>query len=101
MTLQIQTFLSTHSPEDAKSLLGISHKHHPAFPNLVMFNYSQIDSRMKERIVQECRGIILDQSNHWSVVCRPYDKFFNLGEPLAAVIDWPSARVYEKLDGPS
>ncbi len=99
MKLQIQTFLATHSPEDAKSLLGIFHKRHPAFPNLLMFSYSQIDSPMKERIVQECRGIILDQSRDWAVVSRPYDKFFNLGEPLAAPIDWPSARVYEKLDG--
>lgn len=54
---------------------------------------------MGESIVQECRGIILDESKDWSVVCRGFDKFFNLGEGHAADIDWATAHVQEKLDG--
>jgi hypothetical protein len=64
-----------------------------------MLKYSQINSPMAEPIVQQCRGIILDEARDWAVVSYPFDKFFNYGEPNAAKIDWPSAKVFEKLDG--
>src|SRR5688572_22229350 len=54
---------------------------------------------MHEPVVQECRGLIVDEAEAWRVVCRAYDKFFNVGEPNAAAIDWATARVYDKLDG--
>jgi len=49
--------------------------------------------------VQECRGLILDEAANWTVVARPFDKFFNDGEGHAADLDWFTARVQEKLDG--
>jgi hypothetical protein len=67
------------------------------YPELVLFKYG-IDARFSRPVVRECRGLILD-SRDWSIVARPYDKFFNLREELAADIDWETARVYEKLDG--
>jgi hypothetical protein len=79
--------------------LGIAVKRHRELPHLVLFKYNQITSPMAHPIVQECRGVILDESEGWRVVARPYDKFFNAGEPHAAALDWRSARVYEKLDG--
>lgn len=54
---------------------------------------------MHEKIVQECRGIILDENDNWRVVSRAFDKFFNYQESLAAEIDWSTAKVQEKLDG--
>jgi hypothetical protein len=54
---------------------------------------------MHEPVVHECRGLILDEADAWRVVSYPFRKFFNYGEPHAAPIDWPTARVYEKLDG--
>ncbi len=54
---------------------------------------------MEEKIVQQCRGLILDESSNWRVVARPYDKFFNIEEQRAAKIDWSTAKVFEKLDG--
>lgn len=33
------------------------------------------------------------------ILCHPYNKFWNLGESLAASIDWSTARVQDKLDG--
>jgi hypothetical protein len=39
-------------------------------------------------MVQECRGLILDTKNNWSVVALPYTKFFNYADPHAAEIDW-------------
>lgn len=77
---------------------SIDVKYHGLYPNLVTLKYSMIDSPMSIPIVQECRGIILNQKD-WSVVAWPFKKFFNYGESLAAPIDWTSARVLEKLDG--
>ncbi len=99
MRLEVQKFLATGTLADLELQYGIGAKRHPRYPNLVMLKYSQINAPMGERIVQECRGIILDESNDWSVVSRPYNKFFNSGEGHAAPIDWSSARVYEKVDG--
>lgn len=77
----------------------IAAKRHREFPNLVMLKYSQIESPMGEPIVQECRGLILDEADDWRVVSYPYRKFFNHGEGHAAAIDWDTGRVFEKLDG--
>lgn len=54
---------------------------------------------MGETIVQQCRGLIVDESDDWAIVSHPFDKFFNVGEINASTIGWHSARVYEKLDG--
>jgi hypothetical protein len=78
---------------------SIAVRRHPKFDELVMLKYDQIHSPMAEPVVQACRGIILDESRDWAVVCHSFDKFFNEGEPLAAPIDWNSACVFEKLDG--
>jgi hypothetical protein len=74
-------------------------RRHARHPNLLSLKYNQVFSPMHERVVQECRGLILDEADGWRVVCRSYDKFFNLGEPNAPQLDWPTARVFEKLDG--
>jgi hypothetical protein len=82
-----------------KSEFGISYRFHQTFPNLVLLKYSQIESPMGEKIVQECRGLILDSSKDWEIVSRPYDKFFNHGEGHAASLDLSTTRAQEKLDG--
>lgn len=66
--------------------------------NLVLFKYSQFDSDFSLPLVQEARGIILERDT-WNVVSIAFNKFFNLGEPNAAQIDWYSAIGTEKLDG--
>lgn len=78
---------------------GILAKRHRRHENLVLLKYNQIASPMEDPIVQECRGIILDEADGWRVVSRPYQKFFNYGEVHAAPIDWSTAEVQEKVDG--
>lgn len=72
---------------------------HPKYPSLLQFKYSQIDSPMGSKVVQACRGVILDKDNDWKVACHTFNKFFNHGETHAASIDWRTARVFTKEDG--
>lgn len=99
MILDTQTFLRQNPLEEITTQYGIIVKRHQSYPNLVMFKYDQIHSPMQEHIVQECRGLILDEQDNWKVVSCPFFKFFNLGEPNAHQIDWDEATVYEKMDG--
>lgn len=67
--------------------------------DLVSLKYNQIESPMHEPIVQECRGMVVDTWGGGRILAHPYNKFWNHGDPLAAPIDWATARVQEKLDG--
>jgi hypothetical protein len=98
--MRVQAFLREGGTLDALTeRYAIKVRRHTEFPNLVCLKYNQIDSPMGEPIVQECRGVILDEADGWRVVARTFDKFFNHGEGHAAPIDWSTARVQEKLDG--
>ena len=96
----VQSYLRAgNSPESLTTRFGISVKPHPRYPSLLMLKYDQINSPFAEPLVRECRGVILDSADDWRAVSRPFDKFFNHGEALAAPIDWTTARVQEKCDG--
>lgn len=76
--------------------LGITVKQ---YEDRVVLNYSQIDSPKTHPVVVECRGIILD--NEHNVICRPFDRFFNLGEApnTQASLNMAKAITFEKVDG--
>lgn len=85
--------------EELSRTYNIKVSRHKAHPNLVQLKYDQIESPMGVPLVQQCRGIILDEADNWKCIARPMDKFFNHGEGHAATINWDNARVQEKLDG--
>lgn len=64
----------------------------------IHLKYDQINSIFKEKIVQECRGLILEDETFRVLAC-PFFKFFNYGESNAHEIDWSSATYEEKFDG--
>lgn len=66
--------------------------------NLVLFKYTQGVSDGFNAIVKEARGIILDKSNNWNVVCHPFHRFYNIDQPEAAYLEG-KLKVYEKVDG--
>jgi hypothetical protein len=100
VTTQIQTYLRNGNTLGMlESSFSIKAKRHKRHENLVLLKYDQISSPMDFPIVQECRGLILDEADNWACVSRSFDKFFNHGEPNAATIDWSTARVQEKVDG--
>lgn len=70
--------------------------------DFVLLMYDQLNSDMTLPLCRVCRGIILEkdkQTEQWLVVCYPFEKFFNYGEPLAAKIDWLGSFITEKIDG--
>ena len=83
--------------EKLKQDFGIKVKEYPS--GLFVFNYCQIESPKTNEIVMECRGLIL--RDDFEIVCRPFDRFFNLGEALNITENFSasSSIVYEKLDG--
>ena len=64
----------------------------------MQYSYRQTASDLSRPLVQQCRGLILNQRD-WSIVAYPYAKFFNYGESRAADVDWSTATVTEKVDG--
>lgn len=66
--------------------------------NLVCFKYSQIFSDPSLQETKEARGIIYDKRG-WLVVAYPFFRFFNYGEPNAAItgdaVVYGNARIYE------
>lgn len=96
---QLQKFLlAGYSLDDLKEQFRIKHRRHFNYNNLILFTYD-IGCSFEHQLQLESRGIILDESNKWNCVSRSFDKFFNIGEPKAAQIDWNTAVVQEKLDG--
>lgn len=66
--------------------------------NLVLFNYTQGVSDTFNEIVKESRGLVLEKGT-WRVVRYGFYRFYNIGEPAAAQIDWESATATSKEDG--
>jgi len=95
--LRVQKFLKTHSLEELRE--DPYNLHVTAKGDLILLKYNQFKSNLANLIVQECRGIILEKDT-WKIVCHPYHKFFNMGEPNAyALLDLNDAHVFEKVDG--
>lgn len=97
--MEVIEYLKSHSLEMLEKEYGITSKRHKEFPNLVLLKYSQIDSPKNHIIPCQCRGVILDEADDWRIISRPFDRFFNADEGVAAPIDWASAQVQEKCDG--
>lgn len=69
------------------------------YDDYLVFNYSQIDTPKSSYVGKECRGTILRKSD-LKIVCRPFDRFFNLGEGQCPEdIDFSKCQIAEKVDG--
>lgn len=97
--LKIQEFIKK-NPNDWKEKLGAAPYNLKIEEkgDYVLFKYNQIDSDFSYKICCEARGLILKKPD-FKVVRKAFNKFFNVGEPHAASIDWSSATATLKLDG--
>jgi T4 RnlA family RNA ligase len=101
-TLEIQKLLRAGTTfEQIERKFGI--KARPSLDGkLVNMKYSQIDSDKHLRVVQECRGILLEQ-NTWNIVGRGFERFFNYTEDVRnwdqPDFDSDNLGIFEKVDG--
>lgn len=98
--LAIQTYLRQHHLdfETLKEELGIKARTSPDYR--LLLKYDKFDNKgYKYQETRECRGLILNYARDYEVLSYPFYKFFNHFEPLAATIDWTTARAYQKFDG--
>ena len=104
--LAIQKFLRSHNPKSAvrhaEEMFGLKSVEQD---DLVLFNYSMIDSKRGVQEVEECRGLILERPS-WNVVAMPFYRFYNADErPYAySFNNWDPNTVsgsilWEKRDG--
>lgn len=93
----VQNYLANNSLSSLKDELGIESN---IKDDLVILNYSQIDSPKFHPIVKECRGLIL-KNNTWDLVAKSFDRFYNLGENLEEQnkFNWKDFICTEKQDG--
>lgn len=68
----------------------------PGHENWTMLVYSLFDSDLRNPIVRQCRGTIVDGEGN--VVCAPYIKFFNYGDSNCPELEG-KLFINEKLDG--
>ncbi len=70
----------------------------PYNDNWYLLMYNLFESDLSNPIVKQCRGTVVDDDGN--IICAPYIKFFNYGDPNADEIDWNSGiTVTEKIDG--
>lgn len=99
--LEVQKYLSSGKTlVDLEVEFGIKSVIHPNGLHLVILNYSQIDSPKTEKIVRECRGLVL-RSDSFELVCRSMHRFFNWGEVQEemSLFDFSNFVVQSKEDG--
>lgn len=71
---------------------------HPEYKNLHLFIYSDFADPLND-FVRTSRGHILDAANNWEHVCRPFDRFYNLGQYPDAAIAFKNPKFVKKEDG--
>ena len=80
--------------------LGIRVSTDERFPGLFNLKYGSVGVEKANLIVRACRGAVVQKDDDgFSLVAYAFDRFFNLGEAEADVINWSFANVYEKYDG--
>lgn len=98
--LLLQQFLRNGGTiSELKERYAIDATRHKLYQNLILLKYNQLESPFHEKIVQEARGVILDEKDSWRCICLRFSRFFNYGEECAATIDWNTAQVQSKEDG--
>ena len=98
MELNVQKYLrNSKTLTDLESEFGIKSSE---YGNLVILNYSQIDSPKTNSIVMECRQLVLEKGT-WDLIFRSFHRFFNYGEALELTGDFDvsNAVALDKIDG--
>lgn len=90
-------FKSKKSLKNLSDEFGISSSE---FHNLIVLNYSQIDSPKTDPLVRLCRGIIVEKDT-WDIIHYPFYRFYNFEEVIEErqKFNWNKAVATQKIDG--
>jgi T4 RnlA family RNA ligase len=89
----LETWLNVTLNEDQRNSINVRRK-----DDFYLYNYKDVVATERDDpVIVKCRGLVLKGDG--TVMARPFDRFFNEGEPCATKIDWSSAVALEKLDG--
>ena len=83
------------SADEYLSDLAINQTYHPEL-DLIILNYSQIESPKTHPTVRLCRSLVTDLE--YNIVAQGFRRFFNLGE-VDDPFDWDNFVIQEKIDG--
>lgn len=98
--LKVQEFL-LERPDYETAIADLVSEYHikvKEYDDMIVLNYDQIDSPRFNELVDDCRGLILSKDFE-TVYCRPFTRFYNLGEGNIQNFDFEVSSIYEKLDG--
>ncbi len=97
--LETQSIIKNKGQEFLTEKLGITLNFHD--DGRVILNYSQLDSPKLHSAVRECRGLVLDSKNNWSLVARSFFRFFNWMEFYDEQKNflWEASHAQHKEDG--
>ncbi len=79
----------------------VTKRHHPEFPELVIYNYTDLCAYEREwdETTLMCRGLIINEETG-EVIAKPFPKFFNHNEPNVPKFDKTGKTlIMEKYDG--
>ena len=98
--LKVQDFLLSFDSyisaiENLKEKYGISVKE---YDDIVVLNYSQIDSPRFNKLSDDCRGLILSK-DFKEIYSRSFTRFYNYGEGNRFDFNFSNSCIMEKLDG--
>lgn len=90
-------FKSEKSLKNLNDEFGISSSE---FHDLIVLNYSQIDSPKTDPLVRLCRGIIVEKDT-WDIIHYPFYRFYNFEEVIEErqKFNWNKAVATQKIDG--
>lgn len=62
-----------------------------------LLDYDQIEAVKNNPIVNECRGLIMGYDG--KIICKSFNRFYNLGENGVDTFDFENSTAFEKADG--
>jgi len=90
----LDTVFSVFKDELAK--IGVDVRDYPEH-GFMHLDYNMIECIKTHPIVIECRGLIMDYDGN--IMCKSFDRFFNLGENGVDTFDFANSIAFEKADG--
>ena len=65
--------------------------------SMMLLDYNMFEASKSDIIASQCRGTIIGYNG--DIICKPFTRFFNLGENSVSDFDVTKYQIFEKMDG--